>query len=105
MPVIFEGGVGQVIRIEDPAVQADIRLVNLPNTPITLNNQRAIITRMMLKHTVNVQVLRPLGAVVYIYVFGDRIGSLGLSGLCFAGDCTDMDPDEVDADTIKPGAE
>jgi hypothetical protein len=36
---------------------------------------------------VNLQFLHTMGRHVYVYVFGDRMGQIGLSGLSFANEC------------------
>ncbi len=85
--IIFEGNRGRVIRMDDAAAQATVGFVRVQDAPITFEQQRSIITRVTVNQQVNAQFLHTLGAHVYIYVFGDRIGQMGLSGLSFNNSC------------------
>ena len=42
---------------------------------------------MAVAQQANFQFLHTLGSDVYVYVFGDRIGQLSLSGVAFASGC------------------
>lgn len=87
MPVLFQSKVGQVVQLDDPAAQCTVSrpVLSFDNTvqPITWNTYRAIITRVTLSQQVNLQFLHALGSMVFVYVFGDRMGSVVLSGLSF----------------------
>lgn len=48
---------------------------------------KAIFTRLQLAEQTNHQFLHTLGNRIYMYVFGDRIGQLGLTGLAFYDAC------------------
>lgn len=48
----------------------------------------AIVTRVGSQEHGNYQFLHTLGDHIYLYVFGDRIGQLGISGLTFNDNCT-----------------
>ena len=88
MAILFESGAGRVVRLNDPAAQAQVGFMAVGGgRGITFENQLSIITRMTMSHQVNVQFLHTIGAHIYIYVFGDRIGSLSLSGLAFQHVC------------------
>ena len=50
---------------------------------------KAIFTRLEIAEMTNHQFLHTLGNRVYLYVFGDRIGQLALTGLAFYDNCTD----------------
>jgi hypothetical protein len=91
MPVIFQTQPGRVIRLDDSAVQCSVRLLGMQDSPILFEERKSIITRVTLSEQVNVQFLHALGAQVFIYVFGDRIGSISLAGLSFACDCIEDD--------------
>jgi hypothetical protein len=93
MSVIFEANRGRVVRVDDPAAQASVGFVQVADAPIRYDTHWAIITRLTLSHQTNVQFLHTLGSAIYIYVFGDRIGQLSLSGLAFNQSC---DGDEDD---------
>lgn len=86
MPVFFKGAPGRAVMLLDPAVQGNHRLV-APSPDIDFQGQTSIITRVAVRQRANVQFLHTLGSVVYVYVFGDRIGDLALSGLSFNGPC------------------
>jgi hypothetical protein len=87
MPILFASTRGRVVRLEDSAAQANIQFLGMVDSRITFDSQLAIVTRMTMSHQVNAQFLHTIGNHVYIYVFGDRIGSMGLSGLAFHGVC------------------
>src|SRR5690606_23176631 len=48
---------------------------------------RSIVTRIGVNANCNYQFLHTLGGGIYLYVFGDRIGALELSGLSFDSVC------------------
>lgn len=86
--IIFEGRPGGVIALTDAGVMGSARIANLDGDPaISFELDRSIITRMTLSQEANVQFLHTLGTHIYLYVFGDRIGAVNLSGLSFSGDC------------------
>lgn len=89
MPVIFEKNRGTVVRVDDPTAQARVGFVGFQDVreEIDFESQQSIITRVTLSQQANVQFLHTLGASIYVYVFGDRIGSLSLAGLSFAAPC------------------
>lgn len=97
MKLVFQTRPGQVVKLDDPAAQCQTRLLKL--TPdITFESERSIVTRFTVSSQVNVQFLHSLGALIYIYVFGDRIGQVSLSGLSFG--CTCPDGDELGAEKM-----
>lgn len=49
---------------------------------------KTIITRLGVSSAGNFQFLHTIGNDVYIYVFGDRMGSITLSGLSFENNCS-----------------
>lgn len=84
---VFEGTVGRVVAVEDPAAQGVMYVADVAADPLTFDAQRSIITRVTCAQQVNLQFLHTMGRHVYVYVFGDRMGQVGLSGLSFAGAC------------------
>ena len=54
-----------------------------PNT----NHTRAIVTQGGIVERGSYQFLHTLNETIYAYVFGDRIGELRISGICFADPC------------------
>ncbi len=49
---------------------------------------KAIFTRIHIAEQTNHQFLHTLGNRIYLYVFGDRIGQIGLTGLAFWDNCS-----------------
>lgn len=86
MKMLFQSRPGVVVKLDDPAVQCETQMLGL--TPdITFEVERSIVTRLTISQQVNIQFLHTLGALIYVYVFGDRIGAVNLSGLSFACEC------------------
>lgn len=96
MPVLFASKPGQVVQLDDPALPCSTRFMSLsPN--ISYETERSIVTRLTVSQEVNLQFLHTLGSGIYVYVFGDRMGQITLSGLSFACSC----PDGVDLGAEK----
>ncbi len=87
MTVFFSKSVGRVVRLIDPTAPCRTRFYGLGGDKITFEDQRSIVTRLVFSQAVNVQFLHTLGSSVYIYVFGDRVGQVGISGLGFQHPC------------------
>lgn len=83
----FAGPVGRVVRLDDKAAPGGIRFLGMKSAPINYDLQRSIITRFSVDQSVSAQFMHMLGGEVYINVFGDRIGTLMISGLSFAYAC------------------
>lgn len=81
--ILFNTGPGRLVAMPDPALAGQARLVNMTGFPIP----RSIITRLMLSSQGNFQALHSLGGQVYVYVFGDRIGQIQVSGMSFLPEC------------------
>jgi hypothetical protein len=82
VPMLFANQAGTVVAVDEPVVNCAMRLLGV--TPeISFSTERSIVTRMTLSQQVNVQFLHTLGKQIYIYVFGDRMGQITLSGLSF----------------------
>jgi len=88
MPIVFATKPGQVVQLDDPALSCSTNFLSL-DPEIAFESERSIVTRLTVSQQVNVQFLHTLGALIYIYVFGDRMGQVALSGLSFACDCPD----------------
>lgn len=92
MAVIFSTEPGRVLAFNDNVVTAEFaahRSVQLEGWHDTggFNRWRSIITSIGVGQQGNYQFLHTLGKYIFVYVFGDRIGSLTLSGMSFPGDC------------------
>jgi len=87
MPTFFEGAVGRTVGCLDESTNGTTTLIE--TTPeVSWDSQQSIITRVTLSHQGNFQFLHTMGNDVYIYVFGDRIGQITISGLSMAGTCS-----------------
>lgn len=87
MPLIFQTRPGSVVRLDDPALQCSTQLLSM-DPDITFESERSIVTRLTVSQQVNLQFTHTLGSLIYVYVFGDRMGSISLSGLSFnCGEC------------------
>lgn len=94
MPVIFEGNAGKVIKLDDKVAAGSLSLVSAGDQGDEISYQvhKTIITRLGVSTAGNFQFLHTLGNSVYIYVFGDRMGTITLHGLSFSSACEDNDP-------------
>lgn len=97
MPVIFEGNTGKVIKLEDKVAAGALSLVSAGDNgnEISYQMHKTIITRLGVSAAGNFQFLHTLGNSVYIYVFGDRMGTLTLHGLSFSSACEDGGQDQA----------
>jgi hypothetical protein len=90
--ILFSGPPGRVVAMKDPGVAGVLPAALVtPNPVIKFASQKAIITRLMIAQSSSYQFLHTLGGDLYIYVFGERVGNLTLSGMSFAVDCTSGD--------------
>lgn len=85
--VVFEGSPGRVLAFQDPAMPANIKPLAKVDPDLGFRSSRSIITRLTIAQQANFQFLHTLGGSIYIYVFGDRIGQITISGLSFGPDC------------------
>lgn len=86
--IVFEGGPGKV-AFYTGAVQAGATIKPLIRTDpaIDFDSTRSIVTRVAMSQQTNHQFLHTLGNEIHIYVFGDRIGQMTISGLSFGPNC------------------
>jgi hypothetical protein len=92
--ILFETTPGSVLVMDDPAAQGVIPLVTTKPV-LDFQNQKVLITGIGLAEETSHQFMHTLGGDIYIYVFGDRIGQLMISGLACASNCDDQgDPGE-----------
>lgn len=84
--IFFQGKIGRTVAFADPAAQGSISLASVIPS-IDWTTRRSIITRVTVSQRGNFQFLHTLGNDIYIYTFGDRIGSVTISGLAMASDC------------------
>ena len=81
----FSKQFGHVAAMHDPSLPSSItfRVENWGG----FNTLQAIITNMTVSAAGNFQFLHTLGGNVFVYVFGDRIGKVVISGIAFEGTC------------------
>ena len=99
MPLVFQTRPGQVVKLDDPAMECGTRFLKV-DPSITFDVERSIITRLAISQQVNLQFLHSLGSLIHVYVFGDRMGSVTLSGLSFSCACPSGTGDEIGAERI-----
>lgn len=96
MPVLFSANTGKVVQLDDKVAAGCLALATVendnPDNRLSYLLHRTIITRLGVSSAGNFQFLHTIGNAVYIYVFGDRIGTIQLHGLSFASDCADVTP-------------
>lgn len=86
MPIVFASNTGKVAAMSDKAAEGSFSLGNT-QPKISYTSHKAIITQVGISAAGNYQFLHTIGNDVYVYVFGDRMGSVTLSGVSFQGDC------------------
>lgn len=81
MALVFSAKPGSVCRIDSqrPAVPFHI---NFGWTTV-----KCIVTQAAVEQQGNFQFLHTIDDMIYVYVFGDRIGELLISGVCFGDSC------------------
>lgn len=93
MGAFFAHKRGSVVKVTGQWQQAggampfQIVMDSLNLSGATNPNTRAIITQSSIVEQGNFQFLHTLNETIYAYVFGDRIGELRVSGICFAYPC------------------
>ncbi len=80
---IFSTEPGAVQRVADPQASGTTGVVTVPG----LGSAKIAVTRVTVREQANFQFLHTLGNFIYVYVFGDRVGHLGISGLAFHQAC------------------
>jgi len=86
--ILFAGTPGRVIAMADPAAQGLLPpLVDVDGGAISFQQRKCLITRVAISAETNHQFAHMLGGDIYIYVFGDRIASMTVSGMALASDC------------------
>jgi len=103
VPIVFSARPGQVVRLDEPGVACTTDFLSL-DPDVGVESERSIVTRLTVDHAVNAQFLHTLGSLVYVYVFGDRMGTVTLSGLAFPCACP-QDGDGQDGGPGGSGAE
>jgi hypothetical protein len=89
MPFLFERNVGRVAEIQDPVAEGIFSLAEITAdaSDISYASMRSIITKIGVSSACNFQFLHTIGNDVYVYVFGDRMGQIVISGISFQEGC------------------
>lgn len=88
--IFFKGNAGTVLSMLDPGLQGVLPVFAI-NPAIGFQAQKSLITRITLAQDVNAQFLHTLGGDIFVYVFGDRVGQMTISGVCAARTCRNND--------------
>ena len=85
MTAVFSNAPGQVTVVEDTGLPMQLRIALDGWTGP--QGMKAIIVGFQLGSQGNQQFTNTLRKLIYAYTFGEHIGTLALSGMCFASDC------------------
>ena len=85
--VIFGGAPGRVIAVQDPMTVLTTRTLGINGKPWKFESYKAILTRVAVARQANYQFMHTLGDGIYLYVFGDRVGQMVISGIAFGASC------------------
>lgn len=83
--VVFCGQPGRIVAIQDPCAPAIGRLITLEGYNSTSFN--SLITSVGISSMGNFQMMHTLGQGLYLYVFGDKVGSVRVQGMSFSAGC------------------
>lgn len=86
MPMFYAGAIGRTVACVDESAAASLRFLQT-DPVLSWRTHKSIITRLTVSQSGNYQFLHTIGNDVYIYVFGDRMGSVTISGLSMTQDC------------------
>ena len=84
---IFSKQAGQITSFIDPSMPARAS-INLEGWG-GYTELKSIITNVVVASQGNFQFLHTMGGNIYVYVFGDRLGQISISGLSMETDCND----------------
>lgn len=96
---VFSNNPGRVLVLTDPAVPSRFSF-NLEAWD-GFETLRAIITRVTVSKQGNYQFLHSLGGTIYIYVFGDRIGQITVSGVAFERGCEEDETGRLGIENVQ----
>jgi hypothetical protein len=98
MPVFFANNRGQVVRVGGRSTLGPSPLaIRLKGTDLGGQggqnpNATAIVTQSKITAAGNTRIQHAADETIYAYTFGDRIGELQISGVCFARACFNREP-------------
>jgi hypothetical protein len=94
MPAFMSQARGTVVRLDAASAElgAAAFAVRIQGLEDVIGNtgrsdSRVLITQVSRIEAGSFQLQHTFGNTIYAYIFGDRIGELKLSGICFAGGC------------------
>lgn len=87
MSLLFSSSPGQLIKINPvngvPLQMMQLSVEGMDIGPSYQATKKILVTGVAVSEHGNMQFLHTLDDSVYAYIFGDRIGSVRISGLCF----------------------
>lgn len=93
MATLFVTTPGQVVAVRDVGtLPISIFLENWPGYPAI----KAAITQIAGASSGNYQFLHTLREFIYVYVFGERVGEMSVSGIAFSGGCNGIEQSGVE---------
>lgn len=93
MPTVFVTRPGFAIRLPEDIPSAMLLTVGGAGGNLATSNvgsfatHKSVITELAIQQQGNYQFLHSLQDLIYVYVFGERIGEIRIAGLSFAGTC------------------
>lgn len=94
MPLLLSTVPGRVIAIAEPGLQGVLPPLVTVEPALTFQERKSLITRLTIGQETSHQFAHMMGGDIFIYVFGDRIGQVTISGLSVAQDCDALDDTE-----------
>lgn len=96
MPAFLSKSRGVVVRVDSVNAQFGdtfpfaVRITDIDTIGNTNGtDSRVLITQVSRNEAGSYQLQHTFGNTIYGYIFGDRVGELKLSGVCFTGGCTE----------------
>lgn len=90
MAILFAKNPGVVVVASDPMVQGLLPVIGRigdAGDPLDFASRKCFFVSLGMRQATNFQFMHTLGGDIYLYVFGDEIGTLNLSGLAVSTNC------------------
>lgn len=91
MPLFFSHARGSVKRVEGPWQGAPNLRIRVQGMQDNITRDHAIITQVGVTQNGNFQFVHTLNDQIFVYVFGDRISEVRISGIAFGHPCDGQD--------------
>lgn len=88
MPAFFKHARGAVKQVKGPWQGAPQFRLRVDRLRQNIQSTKAIITQVAVNQQGNYQFLHTINSQIFVYVFGDRISELQVSGVAFGNPCT-----------------